>query len=222
VLHGGEQRIVAKLETSDTDVTLRPTPKARATRARLIATAAEAFVEEGYGATSVRDIAERSKMTSGAIYGHFSNKANLLGEAVRLRITEDLEEHGGRRYEEKALADWMAHTWRDYRTRRSLRALIVEGAAAARTDPDARRLLRGVVKAKLDVWAAQYREVWEQERLDPDVDPKAVLTVLFAAEVGMGVLEALDIELPRPGLLARAVGKLVGGLGPARRARGGA
>jgi AcrR family transcriptional regulator len=178
----------------------------------LIATAADAFVEDGYGATSVRDIAERSSMTSGAIYGHFSNKANLLGEAVRLRLTEDLDRRGGRTYEEKALADWMAHSWRDYRTREALRALIVEGAAAARIDPDVRELLRGIIKTKLDAWAAQYREIWEQQHLDPDVDPKAVLTVLFAAELGMGVLEALEIDLPRPGLLARAVGKLVGGL----------
>jgi AcrR family transcriptional regulator len=212
---------VAKLEPTDADAIIRPTPKARATRARLIATAAEAFVADGYGATSVRDIAERSSMTSGAIYGHFSNKANLLGEAVRLRLTEDLDQHGGRPYEEKALADWMEHSWRDYRTRRALRALIVEGAAAARIDPDARRLLRGVLKAKFDIWAAQYRDVWQQQRLDPDIDPKAVMTLLFAAEVGMGVLEALDIDLPKPGVLARAVGKLIGGLGPARRARRG-
>ena len=47
----------------------------------------------------MRDIAERSSMTSGrTIYGHFTDKANLLGEAVRYRIAEDLERRGGRRY----------------------------------------------------------------------------------------------------------------------------
>ena len=48
-------------------------------------------------------------MTSGAIYGHFSSKATLLGEAVKQRIIEDLELHGGRPYEERTLADWLAH-----------------------------------------------------------------------------------------------------------------
>jgi AcrR family transcriptional regulator len=197
---------------------LRPTPKARATRARLIETAADAFVADGYGATSVRDIAERSSMTSGAIYGHFTNKANLLGEAVRYRIVEDLERRGGRRYDETNLADWLGHQWRDYRTRRSLRALIVEGAAAARVDEDAQQLLNGIVTAKLDEWAEMYRGVWEDEGLDPDVDPEAVLFLLFAAEVGTGVLEALAIEPPKPSVLSNVVRKLLGSLAGRRRA----
>ncbi len=118
----------------------------RDTRARLIESAADSFVADGYGATSVRELAQRSKMTSGAIYGHFSGKANLLGEAVRLRITQDLEQHSAR--VRGQLADWLAHDLRDYRTRRSLRALLVEGAPAARIDDDVRNFLHDVVQTK--------------------------------------------------------------------------
>jgi AcrR family transcriptional regulator len=210
--------VTKQMQPTESVPGLRPTPKARATRARLIETAADAFVTDGYGATSVRDIAERSSMTSGAIYGHFTNKANLLGEAVRYRIAEDLERHGGRRYDDSNLADWLGHQWRDYRTRRALRALIVEGAAAARVDEDAQRLLHEIVTAKLDEWAEMYRGVWEDEGLDPDVDPEAVLFLLFAAEVGTGVLEALAIEPPKPGVLSNAVRKLIGSLAGRRRA----
>lgn len=200
---------------------IRPTPKARATRAKLIEAAADAFVEEGYGATSVRSIGERTGMTSGAIYGHFASKATLLGEAVRYRIHEDLELHGGRPYLERTLADWLAHNARDYRTRRALRALIVEGAAAARIDDDARDLLHDVVTAKLEEWAALYRDIWESEGLDPDVDPEAVLYLMFAAEVGMGVLEALAIEPPKPARWAATIRRLIGSLRPrTRRATG--
>jgi AcrR family transcriptional regulator len=202
--------VVRHLDAAEPSI--RPTPKARATRARLIETAADAFVDDGYGATTVRDIGERSNLTSGAIYGHFSNKANLLAEAVRLRLTEDLEQHGGRPYEETALADWLAHMFRDYRTRRAMRALVVEGAAAARIDDDARQVLHRVVKAKLDDWASMYRALWDAQGLDPDVDPQTVMVLLTAAELGLGVLEAIDIDLPKPGVLARAVQRLVGGL----------
>ena len=191
---------------------VRPTSKARATRARLIETAAEAFVDDGYGATSVRDIAERAGLTSGAIYGHFSNKANLLGEAVRLRLTEDLEHRGT--FEETDLAEWLAHNFRDYRLRRALRALIVEGAVAARTDDEVRGLLHDVVGAKEREWAADYREVWEREGLDPEVDPESVLLLLLAAEVGLGVLEALDVDLPAPDALAAIIQRMVGSLRP--------
>jgi AcrR family transcriptional regulator len=193
-----------------------PTEKARATRARLIESAAESFVADGYGATSVRELAQRSNMTSGAIYGHFSGKANLLGEAVRLRISQDLESHVGASYEDN-LADWLAHDLRDYRTRRSLRALLVEGAAAARVDDDVRTLLHDVMQAKLDEWAALYRATWEEEGLDPEIDPEALLVLVWSVELGLGVLEALDIELPKPGVLSKLVGTLVGSLSPARR-----
>ena len=193
---------------------VRPTPKARATRARLIETAADAFVEEGYGATSVRNIADRAGLTSGAIYGHFSSKASLLGEAVRERLTEDLEHRGT--FEEEDLAGWLAHNFRDYRKRRDLRALLVEAAAAARIDHEVRGLLHDVVAAKEAEWAEDYRGVWAREGLDPEVDPEGLLLFLLAAEVGLGVLEAIDIELPSPDVLATVVSKLVGSLGSGR------
>ncbi len=204
---------MAEAQESDATRAPRPTPKARATRARLIETAADAFVDDGYGATSVRDIADRAGLTSGAIYGHFSNKANLLGEAVRLRLTEDLEHRGT--FEESDLADWLAHNFRDYRLRRELRALIVEGAAAARTDDEVRALLHDVVRSKEEEWASDYRGVWEREGLDPSIDPESVLLLLLAAEMGLGVLEALEVDLPAPDVLAAVVRKLVSALGSA-------
>jgi AcrR family transcriptional regulator len=189
-----------------------PTGKAQATRARLIDSAAESFVDAGFGAMSVRDLAERSKLTTGAIYGHFRSKANLLGEAVRLRITRDLEQRGRSQYGETRLAEYLAHSFRDYPNRHALRALLVEGAAAARIDDDVRQLLHDVVLAKQQEWAALYRDVWENEGLDPHVDAEAVMVFMWAAELGLGVLEALDIELPAPRTLSEIVRRLVGAL----------
>src|SRR5438105_15642256 len=67
------------------------TPKARATRARLVELAGEVFATEGYAAASVRDIARRSGLSSGAIYGTFKGKAELLAAAVDAAIAADLE-----------------------------------------------------------------------------------------------------------------------------------
>jgi AcrR family transcriptional regulator len=178
----------------------------------LIDSAAESFVEDGYGATSVRDLADRSQLTSGAIYGHFKSKANLLGEAVRFRITRDLEQRGGQKYDETVLADYLEHNFRDYPKRTALRALIVEAAAAARVDPDVRKLVHDVMAEKQDEWTQIYRDIWAREGLDPDVDPQSLQVLLWAAELGMGVLEALDVELPKPRALSRLVGRLVGSL----------
>ena len=60
-------------------------------RARLIELAAEVFAEEGYAAASIRDIANRSGLSSGAIYGTFRGKADLLAEAVDTIIASDVE-----------------------------------------------------------------------------------------------------------------------------------
>jgi TetR/AcrR family transcriptional regulator, transcriptional repressor for nem operon len=193
--------------------------KAHATRTALIDAAAKAFVETGYGAMSVRDLARRLQMTTGAIYGHFRGKANLLGEAVRLRIDRDLEGENGPKYPETRLAEYLAHNFRDYRKRRALRALVVEGAAAARVDDDVRALLHDVLSERQARWAKQYRDAWIAEGLDPEIDPTAVLAFVWAAELGLGVLEALDITLPKPAVLGSTVARLVGSLGDGRARR---
>jgi len=135
-----------------------------------------------------------------------------------LRLTEDLEHRGT--FEETDLAAWLAHNFRDYRLRRDLRALIVEGAAAARTDDEVRGLLHDVVRTKEQEWASDYEGVWEREGLDPAIDPEGVLLLLLAAEMGIGVLEALDVELPEPDVLATIIQTLVGSLGTRSGATG--
>ena len=69
----------------------RLTPKGEATRARLIELAAEVFADEGYATVSMRDIVNRSGLSSGAIYGSFKGKADLLAEAVDATIASDVE-----------------------------------------------------------------------------------------------------------------------------------
>src|SRR4051794_33672175 len=69
----------------------RGAARSQATRAALVELAAELFAEQGYIQTSIRDIARRASMTSGAIYGQFRNKADLLVEAISTRTAQELE-----------------------------------------------------------------------------------------------------------------------------------
>ncbi|HEX3612442.1 MAG TPA: TetR family transcriptional regulator [Sporichthyaceae bacterium] len=48
------------------------------TRQRLLAEAQRLFLERGYAATSLEQIAEAAEVTKGAIYGHFASKEDLL------------------------------------------------------------------------------------------------------------------------------------------------
>jgi AcrR family transcriptional regulator len=184
-----------------------PTEKARATRAALISTAGEYFVDDGYGAVSVRDLARRMQLTSGAIYGHFRSKADLLVAAIRERIASDLEApYAGRAL---GLVGHLTAQARAYRSRAGMRALLVEGAAAGRVDPDIRQQLRELQSAKLAEWHSIYRELQDRGEIGADVDVATLVDFVWAAELGLGVLEALDVDLPKPGRWAETVRRAV-------------
>lgn len=68
----------------------RPT-RARRTRRRIIDAAAALFVAEGYGATTLEQIAARAGVAVQTIYFHFGNKRTLLKEAVDVASVGDDE-----------------------------------------------------------------------------------------------------------------------------------
>ncbi|MFM0730496.1 helix-turn-helix domain containing protein [Paraburkholderia sediminicola] len=55
------------------------------TRAHLLAAAKRLFVERGFGATSLRDIAAEAGYTQGAFYSNFASKEKLFVELMRER-----------------------------------------------------------------------------------------------------------------------------------------
>jgi AcrR family transcriptional regulator len=65
--------------------------RARETRRRIAAAARELFVEQGYGATSLQEVAERAGVAVQTIYFVFGNKRTLLKEVVDTTIAGDDE-----------------------------------------------------------------------------------------------------------------------------------
>lgn len=61
-----------------------------ATRAALLASGRSLFSAQGYHATSLDQIAERARLTKGAVYHHFTNKAELLA-SVYEALAEELQ-----------------------------------------------------------------------------------------------------------------------------------
>src|SRR5688572_13508544 len=62
------------------------------TRTRLIDAAATVFAEKGYDRAGVQEISRRAGLTTGAIYGRFAGKAELLQAAIDSRTTDELDE----------------------------------------------------------------------------------------------------------------------------------
>ncbi|MCU0492297.1 MAG: TetR family transcriptional regulator [Chloroflexaceae bacterium] len=79
----------------------RTKEEAAATRTMLLQAALVVFSEKGYAATRLEDVAEQAKVTRGAIYWHFKNKADLYntllleyGRQAETLIIEAINEGG--------------------------------------------------------------------------------------------------------------------------------
>ena len=111
-------------------------PEKRWHPAALVDLAADLFAEQGYLQSSIRDVARRGSVTTGAIYGHFRNKADLLVEAINTRTAVELEAQSIGLSKESDHIEILTRQAKAFPKRRALRALIVQGAAAAHTDPE--------------------------------------------------------------------------------------
>ena len=180
-------------------------PDEPTTRDGLLELAAERFVADGYARTSVRDLAREFDRTTGALYGHFRNKADLLAEIIAARIAElEAQVPPG-----VSIAEGITGPWRRSEERAGLRALLLEGAAAARQDDAIRDRLGPLQADKLAEWAEMCRESSDPAELAglPDLD--ALFLLVWAIQLGTGVLEAYGIGVPPGDVWADMISRLV-------------
>lgn len=62
--------------------------KSQASSERVLNAAARLFIERGYAATTVRDVAERADMKAGSLYYHYPSKQHLLRAVLERAIDE--------------------------------------------------------------------------------------------------------------------------------------
>ena len=73
--------------------------KSARTRLRILESAARVFRQNGYAATSLRDIADEARMKAGSLYYHFDDKEELVAEVL------DIGVRGAHRAAKKAVDD---------------------------------------------------------------------------------------------------------------------
>ena len=74
------------------DVTGASTPSGDPTRDRLVAAAADVFADKGYDGAGVQEIARRAGFTTGAIYGRFRGKSELLLAAIEAQSDDEFDQ----------------------------------------------------------------------------------------------------------------------------------
>lgn len=183
-------------------------------RAKLIAAAAEVFAEKGYDGAGVAEIARRAGYTTGAIYGRFTGKAELLLAAIEARSESELDtlfnEH---RFEGKVtdiLTTVGSHLVTDQMAPES--ALLLEAFVAARRDPEVRRLMQGLLDLRGDRLADLVTEAQASGAIDPALDREAVVRFCHAVGFGFLLFRAVDLTLPDPRYWEDLIARLVDAL----------
>jgi len=182
------------------------------TKERLVDAAAEVFADRGYEGARVAEIAKRAGLTTGAIYAHYGNKADLLSEAIQSRGPGALDGllvgDGGRPILEmlQELAVAMG------RGRKGDGSLLVEAVGAARRDPEVGRMLRKNVAVKETELAVLISHGQHAAELDPTLSPDVLARLCTTLALGSLVVRALKLEQPDPAAWADVVNRLVAGI----------
>lgn len=169
-----------------------------ATRERLIDAAIELFAERGYAASTVRDLARSTGMTTGSIYGNFDNKAVLLAAAIEARLDRDLEYFPDSTVAPESSLALIEFHFARFALRARLRALLIEGAAAARSDADVQDRLRVVALDHEGRWVSEFTS--RLGTINPAIteEIRRFVSLMWSAELGLGLLEAFDLPIPDP------------------------
>ena len=157
------------------------------TTKRLLDAAAEVFVEHGYDKAVIADIARRAGVTTGAVFGRWANKSEVMAAAVDHIFEQILPDERLKRLgvDElpmvELLSAWAANILAADKTQN----VIVQVFASARNNDAVNQRLR----LFLDEQARQIAGILERDRSDePTVDPcysTASIVLLFQA-IGVG------------------------------------
>lgn len=186
-------------------------------RERLVEAAVQEFGEQGYDRTRVQDIARRAGLSTGAIYGNFRNKAELLAEAVDHGLAAASHRLGQALSSGAQPADVLALIVTDLSDPRqqTWAPLVSEALTAARRDAEVARR----VHAALGRVETKLRDLVELAQQDgsfgPLIDAAACARLVLCVSLGVDVLAAVKAEGPDHGDWTSLMRVLFAGLGPA-------
>jgi AcrR family transcriptional regulator len=166
-----------------TDLTRRwdPSTPPDDVRERLVDAAATVFARDGYDGARIQDIVRTAGLTTGAVYGRFRGKGELLHETVVTRAVPQVPfEPAGK------VADLVEASARTVDGELSERdALLLETYVAARRDPE----LADAVTDANDRWIAATAPLVEAAlvdgTIDDGVDPASVLYLVRVLRLGL-------------------------------------
>ena len=184
------------------------------TRDRLIAAARDAFLEQGYQATSVAEIARRAGLTTGAIYSNFTNKAGLLAAAI---ATEGLGVLGANleravRQDDPLERAVLLNTSVIAGAAAPVNRLVLEGWAAALHDHESSERVKHTLDMLDSMMLDQITRASASGHVADWLDTDALVAVFEAIVVGGLVRRALGRHQPDEAAVATIIRRLLASL----------
>lgn len=171
------------------------------TRADLLIAARDRFLEVGYAAASLEDIADRAGYSKGAVYSNFVDKPNLCREVLLAIHEEKIGElagvvtgQGELQARIDLLADWVKRTAGDV----GWTMLELEFITVARNDPDLLAMiveLRAAARSTVvDMLVDLVRGESGAEEVAPELRTvlESAAELLLSAGIGLGIQRAID------------------------------
>lgn len=177
------------------------------TRAELLVAAKRRFLEHGYAATSLDDIADDAGFSKGAVYSNFGSKTSLCREVLELIHREKFSEMAELAASDSDLASriaainaWLERTAGDV----GWTMLELEFVVLSRHDPELTQMISALRTDAAQMVVNALRSTLADEGLSEDqlastgvsasVDDLANL--FLSAGIGIGIQRAIDPSLP--------------------------
>ncbi len=188
-----------------------PAPEPDPLRERLLDAAARVFAAKGYSGTRIMDVVAEAGLSTGAVYGRFASKNELLREAVcsrsAARLRSDLERVA-------KVADLLVAGAMRAEPLSDSEAMQLEAYVAARREPEVAQALAEadeIFKNRAEVLLAAARR---DGTLSLDVDPDAFLYFIRTVHLGLMAQRAASLAAPPGEGWAELIARIVAGFGP--------
>jgi AcrR family transcriptional regulator len=164
------------------------------TRERLLDAAARVFELKGYEGATIAQIAREAGVTSGAIYNHYTGKAELLVDAIRAnseRVTASVLQADGRH---DAASMLLALGSRLGTQDQQATALLVEAVLASRRDAELAQVLATALGEREHRMAGLIAQGQAEGDLADDAPPEVASR--FALMLGLGSMIVRTLDMP--------------------------
>jgi AcrR family transcriptional regulator len=180
-------------------------------RAQLLDAAAQVFASKGYYGTKIMDIVKAAGLSSGAVYGRFASKDELLMEAILRHVEDNVI---GRRLEGKTAAEALIEASRAEGPLDDVEAMQLEAFIAARKQPNiAAAIAENREQFRVNVLNPLIERAIADGGASPDEDFDSVIYFVETLLLGLLVQRGAGHPIPDNEAWQRFLGRLIRTIG---------